>query len=116
PPSAVQWYQSPILPEGLHTINITRIAGTSLDYAVVASGQQTPLVGLGQRLIVDDDDDALTYTGSWTRMEGAYESSDNPHRGMPYGNATHESSTPGSAATFLFSGAYGSSNCIGIQD
>ncbi|KAG5640755.1 hypothetical protein DXG03_007306 [Asterophora parasitica] len=104
PPSAVQWYQSAVLPEGRHSINISRIAGTSLDYAVVALGQRTPLVGLRQRLIVDDDDDALTYTGGWTRREGAYESNDDPHRGVPFGNATHQSSTPGSAATFLFTG------------
>ncbi|KAG5640991.1 hypothetical protein DXG03_006444 [Asterophora parasitica] len=104
PPSAVQWYQSPVLAEGRHTINVTHIAGTSLDYAIVATGQRTPIVGLRQRLIVDDDDEALTYTGGWTRKEGAYESIDDPHRGMPYGNATHEASTPGSAATFLFSG------------
>ncbi|KAG6918311.1 hypothetical protein DXG01_015403 [Tephrocybe rancida] len=102
PPTALQWYQSPVLSEGTHTINVSHIAGTSIDYAVVTAGRDTPLTG--QTLIVDDGDPSIVYEGSWTRNTGRYTSSDNPHSGFPYGNATSQSNTVGSKATFLFSG------------
>ncbi|KAG6831078.1 hypothetical protein H0H87_006194 [Tephrocybe sp. NHM501043] len=102
PPTSLQWYQSPVLPEGPHTINITHIAGTSIDYAVITAGQNTPLTGT--TLIIDDNDESIEYQGNWTRNTGRYSSSDNPHSGYPYGNATSQSSTVGSKATFLFSG------------
>ncbi|KAG5649865.1 hypothetical protein H0H81_001713 [Sphagnurus paluster] len=105
PPTALQWYQSPVLADGTHTLNITHIAGTSLDYAVMVAGPSTPLMGAGQVLIVDDGDSDIIYEGTWTRNVGRYTSSDNPHLGLPYGNATHQSGTKGSKATFAFSGS-----------
>lgn len=105
PPTALQWYQSPVLADGTHTLNITHIAGTSLDYAVMVAGPSTPLMGAGQVLIVDDGDSDIIYEGTWTRNVGRYTSSDNPHQGLPYGNATHQSGSKGSKATFAFSGS-----------
>ncbi|KAG6819362.1 hypothetical protein H0H93_012545 [Arthromyces matolae] len=70
PPTSLQWYQSPVLADGTHKINITHIAGASLDYVVVAAGNNTPL--LGQTLIVDDSDSSIIYQGSWTRNTGRF--------------------------------------------
>ncbi|KAG6910349.1 hypothetical protein DXG01_011418 [Tephrocybe rancida] len=103
PPSALQWYQSPKLSDGTHTISITHIAGTSIDMMLVTAGQNTPLSG--QRLIVDDSDAAITYSGSWTRKTGLYRSSELPQTGQPYGNATHQTSSTGASATFTFTGS-----------
>ncbi|GLB44425.1 hypothetical protein LshimejAT787_1700520 [Lyophyllum shimeji] len=102
PQTNTQWYQSPILEEGTHTVAITHIAGTALDYMVVAAGPDTHLSG--QQVIVDDDDREITYSGSWSRETGRMSSTQSRVGVQPYGNATHRSSTPGSSATFQFTG------------
>jgi hypothetical protein len=102
PPSSRQWYQSPTLPEGQHNITITHIASTSVDYAVVNAGQTTPL--LGQVLIIDDNDPSITYGGSWTRNTSMFSTSYDPFIGLPFGNATHQTTSTGASATFSFIG------------
>ena len=102
PPSSRQWFQSPTLPEGTHTVNISRIAGTSVDFVVITAGQNTSLSG--ETLIVDDGDPSITYSGSWSLNTNEYISRDNPVIGLPYGNATHETNSAGASATFRFSG------------
>ncbi|KAG6847797.1 hypothetical protein H0H93_005943, partial [Arthromyces matolae] len=102
PPSVIQWYQSPKLSDGQHTIVITHIAGTSVDMMMITAGANTPLSG--QTLIVDDDDPSIVYSGSWMRKTGRYKSSDTPHTGEPYGNATHQATSNGASATFTFFG------------
>ncbi|KAG6836726.1 hypothetical protein H0H93_004389 [Arthromyces matolae] len=102
PPTSLQWYQSSQLSDSQHSINISRIAGTSVDYMVIAAGQNTPLGG--ETLIVDDGDSDITYSGSWTRNTNRYTSRDNPHAGVPHGGAVHQTGTTGSTATFVFSG------------
>ncbi|KAF8221379.1 hypothetical protein L208DRAFT_1415109 [Tricholoma matsutake] len=101
PPSTRQWYQSPTLPDAKHTIDITHIAATSVDYAVVTVGPQTNLAGV--TLIVDDSSPDITYAGSWTRSN-SFTSNGGPPIGLPYGNATHRTSSNGASATFSFTG------------
>lgn len=103
PPSALQWYRSPTLSDGAHTISITHIAGTSVDFMVVTAGPNTPLSG--QTVIVDDNDSSITYAGNWASQTGRYKSQDLPTYGLPYGNATHQSGSAGSTATFQFTGS-----------
>ena len=76
----------------------------SIDYATVTAGQNTPL--LGQVLIVDDDDPSITYKGNWSRNANVFLSSYGPYIGLPYGNATHQTTTPSASATFRFSGKF----------
>jgi len=102
PPSSRQWFKSPTLPDTTHTINISHIAGTSVDFVVITAGRNTPLSG--ERLIVDDGDPSITYSGSWTVNTNTYTSRDNPHIGLPYGNATHQTCSTDASATFRFSG------------
>ncbi|KAG6830604.1 hypothetical protein H0H87_007547 [Tephrocybe sp. NHM501043] len=83
PPTALQWYQSPQLSDAEHTITMSHLAGTSVDYLVITAGPNTPLSG--ERLIVDDGDDDITYSGNWGRKEGRYTSRDAPHAGLPHG-------------------------------
>ena len=102
PPSARQWFQSPTLSDGTHTINVSRIAGTSIDFVVITAGQDTPLSG--ETLIVDDGDPSIAYRGEWKVNPNLYTSHDAPRVGLPYGNTTHQTSSVGASATFQFSG------------
>jgi hypothetical protein len=106
PPSSRQWFQSPVLSDGTHLINISRIAGTSVDFVVITAGQSTPLSG--ETLIVDDSDPSITYSGNWSLNTNTYTSRDAPPVGLPYGNATHQTSSAGSSATIQFSGMFSS--------
>ena len=97
----MQWYQSPLLIEGTHTIVVDQIAGTSVDYAIVTAGLNTPLTGM--MAIVDNDDANVQFTGDWMRNTDQFDSGSVPD-GLPYRNSTHRSSTPGDTAHFRFQG------------
>jgi len=103
PPSYIQWYQSPSLPEGKHTITIGHVAGTAIDYAIVKAGQNTPLSG--QTVIIDNDDPAIVYSGKWMRSTSRFSTgiATNPD-GPPYGNSTHRTSNVGDTITVRFTG------------
>lgn len=106
PPTYRQWYQSPTLSAGTHTISLTDVAGASLDYAVVTAGNGTPLNR--QSVIVDNDDPAIAYSkkyGKWTRNMGAFNSGPNPD-GYGFGNTTADSSWVGSSFSYKFSGEW----------
>lgn len=102
-PAFVQWYQSPTLPSGNHTINISQLDGTAVDYAVVTVGQDTPLTG--KRVIVDDDSPAIVYNGAWRRDMDPFNAGTLPD-GYPYRNSTHQSTTVGDSAVLRFSGKH----------
>jgi hypothetical protein len=102
PASTRQWYQSSTLPDAPHNITVSYMSAVSLDYAVVTAGQNTPL--LGQVVIVDDGDPSIAYAGSWTRSPNSFTSSTGPYGGLPYRNATHQTTSAGSSATFHFMG------------
>jgi hypothetical protein len=71
---------------------------------VITAGQDTPL--LGQVLIVDDDDPFITYEGDWIRSTSTFTSSDDPPVGLPFGNATHQTTSKGASAAFSFTGIF----------
>ena len=103
PPTYKQWFQSPKLSDGKHTITVSNLAfGTSIDFAIVNVGNQTPLTG--QTIVVDDDNPSILYTSHWSRNTNKFIAGTLPV-GYPYGNSTHRSSTPGDTFTFRFTGA-----------
>jgi hypothetical protein len=71
---------------------------------VITAGQDTPL--LGQVLIVDDDDPSITYGGNWIRDTSTFTSSVDPPVGLPFGNATHQTTSEGASAVFGFTGIF----------
>ena len=77
PPSAGQWFQSPTLSDGTHTISVSRIAGTSINFVVITAGRGTPLSE--ETLIVDDGDPSIVYRGDWKLNPSPYTSRDDPH-------------------------------------
>ena len=101
PPSYLQWYQSPALSEGKHTIKVDGVDGTSLDYATITVGENTPLAG--KKVIVDNEDPAVHYSGTWTRTPDEFLPGHIPS-GLPFRNSTHRSTTAGNTITFQFSG------------
>ena len=101
PQTYLQWYQSPTLAEGNHTIKVDREDETSIDYATITVGQNTPLSG--KTIIVDNEDSAIHYSGNWTRNTDEFFPVGLP-KGLPFRNSTHRSATPGDTITFLFSG------------
>jgi len=102
PQSYRQWYQSPLLKDGTHNIELSHIAGTALDFAVVTVGKDTPLSG--QTVIVDNDDPGLTFNGTWRRSQDLFNSGPQPD-GFPYRNTTHQTTDVGSSFTYRFNGA-----------
>jgi hypothetical protein len=101
PPSYRQWYQSPVLPEGSHKINLTNLTGTSLDFAVVTVGNNTPLAG--QVVIVDNEDPSITFEGNWQLSDQSFNSTQFPN-GLPFHNSTRDSSTIGDNLILRFTG------------
>jgi hypothetical protein len=101
PPSYRQWYQSPTLAEGSHNISLSLLNGTSLDFAIVTAGNDTPLAG--QVAIVDNENPAIKFEGDWTLSKASFNSSQIPD-GLPFQNTTQDSTTIGDNLTFLFTG------------
>lgn len=78
-----------------------KLDGTAVDYALIEVGQNTPLAG--KSVVVDDDDPAMVYSGSWSRNTDEFDAGSLPD-GFPLHNSTHRSSTVGDTVTLRFSG------------
>ncbi|KAF8874034.1 hypothetical protein BD779DRAFT_1451272 [Infundibulicybe gibba] len=96
--SCQQWYQSPHLDDGVHTIQLDNMVTTSVDFMVVSAGPSTPL--LGQTIIMDDDDPSITYSGNWKRNTEPFHITKGSI-GLPFHNGTHQSTTPGDTASLM---------------
>jgi len=97
----MQWFTTPTLPDGKHTITMTNLYTIAIDYAVIKVGNQTSLNG--QTVIVDDDSSLIQYSGQWSRSTNKFIPV-NLQSGRPYGNLTHRTSNPGDTFAFRFSG------------
>ena len=100
PPTYKQWFTTPTLSDGRHTVTISKLR-TAIDYAVVNVGNNTSLTG--QTVVVDDDSSLIQYSGQWYRNTNQFIPGNLPV-GYPYRNVTHRSSNPGDSFTFQFSG------------
>ncbi|PBK87132.1 hypothetical protein ARMGADRAFT_1035023 [Armillaria gallica] len=109
----MQWYTSPTLEEGTHTITLTEMDGTDVDYALIGVGNQT--AALGKDILVDDTSDSIVWTGDWqtntstllTNFTGPYIVR------RPLGNSTKDSRTVGDSFSFQFTGT--NVSVFGIQ-
>ncbi|KAF8182042.1 hypothetical protein BJ912DRAFT_601602 [Pholiota molesta] len=101
PQSYIQWYQSPILPDGKHTIEIDNLDTTAVDIVIITVG---PTTSLANRMVfVDNNDPAIEYTGDWTENGNRFKAGHLPD-GYAVGNTTQRSTTVGDIMTFRFSG------------
>ncbi|KAJ3992466.1 hypothetical protein F5050DRAFT_919472 [Lentinula boryana] len=81
-----QWYESPVLDDGLHTVNLSSLI-VDVDYAIVTVGQTTPLGG------------GWTMSNASLVMDGGWAN------GPPLGNSTHRTNSVGDSFKFQFSGS-----------
>lgn len=103
PPSYRQWYKSPTLPDGQHSITLSNLTGSSIDYALVSLGPQTPIAG--ERIVVDDSDSGIKFSAGWRSDRDKFNVGGSvPISGFTLGNSTHDTETVGSAFTYKFSG------------
>ncbi|PBK67108.1 hypothetical protein ARMSODRAFT_1021068 [Armillaria solidipes] len=103
PAEYLQWYMSPTLEEGNHTITLSELDNIDVDYAIVAVGNQTTVQG--KDILVDDTSNAIVWTGGWQTNTSTLAHItrvfvDN----HPLGNSTKDSSTAGDSFSFQFTG------------
>ncbi|KAK0447721.1 hypothetical protein EV421DRAFT_1787786 [Armillaria borealis] len=103
PAEYLQWYMSPILEEGNHTITLSELDNIDVDYAIVAVGNQTTVQG--KDILVDDTSNAIVWNGNWQTNTSTLAHItrvfvDN----HPLGNSTKDSSTAGDSFSFQFTG------------
>lgn len=102
PQTYLQWYQSPLLSEGDHTVTVDQIRGMALDYLLVTPGPKTPLIG--KTVMVDDSYPDIRYSGSgWRSTVGVFKESERV-RAQPFQNGTHQTSMAGDSLTFSYYG------------
>jgi len=97
-------YDSPILPDGNHTIiyamgNLTVLP--AFDYLTVTAGPNTNLYG--KTIAVDDNDESLAFRGSWSQSSQHPPSFDYTSR--LYQSTTHWTSKVGDTMEFKFEGS-----------
>jgi len=97
-------YESPILPDGNHTItyamgNLTVMP--AFDYLTVTAGPKTMLYG--KTIAVDDSDDSISFRGNWSQSSPYPPSFDYVSR--LYRSTSHWTSTVGDTMEFKFQGS-----------
>ncbi|KAK0466686.1 hypothetical protein IW261DRAFT_1683409 [Armillaria novae-zelandiae] len=98
----MQWYMSPMLKEGTHTITLTEMEGTYVDYALISVSNQTNI--LGKDILVDSISDRIVWTGDWQTDTSTLIHASNFHIvNYPLGNSTKDSRTVGNSFSFKFS-------------
>ncbi|KAJ7587359.1 hypothetical protein C8J56DRAFT_78414 [Mycena floridula] len=103
PQNWMQWYQSPVLEEGIHTIAVSGLHGTAIDLLLISPGPNTSL--RGKTLLVDDSYSGIVYGGSsWREIRGSKFREDPPLPALPVQNGTHQTSTVGNSLTFSYTG------------
>lgn len=98
-------YDSPTLSDGKHTITYSLDAAGNLpptfDYLTVTPGASTPLEG--RTLAIDDEDNSIVYSGSWSSNPPVPLSFD--YATSLYRNTAHWSSSVGDSFQFKFQGS-----------
>ncbi|KAJ3880248.1 hypothetical protein F5051DRAFT_400383 [Lentinula edodes] len=101
--SYTQWYQTPTLPDGLHTVNLSSIV-VNLDYAIITAGATTPLNG--STIVVDDESPEILYNGNgWKTSDSGIDIGGGWVNGLPLANTTHRTSNMGDGFSFQFAGS-----------
>lgn len=98
-----QWYQSPTLPAGTHTLAFGDMSVVGVDYMAITPAPDTPLSG--QTLLVDDTYSGITYHGSWQVSKGAKYDGGSILPGYTFQNTTTRTSTTGDSFSFKYSGS-----------
>ncbi|KAG6841554.1 hypothetical protein C0991_009589 [Blastosporella zonata] len=100
--SYCQWWQSPVLEDGTHSIRLDGLTQTSLDFMAVTVSNSS--LAAGAQIIVDDADPELIYTGDWNLITRVFPVPGENFNAAPFHNTTHQSNTVGDSAAFHFTG------------
>ena len=91
---------------GFHNFTLLNLLGASIDYAVISRPNDATLL-IGQTIIVDNTDPAMSYDGrAWGMSAETYTSTAQGPKMIPYGNSTHATTSVGDHFEFSFPGAY----------
>lgn len=103
PQTYMQWYQSPLLTQGSHTVTLKEMY-SALDLILITPGPDTPLAS--QTLMVDDVYDGITYTGGgWKEVrDKKYAEGSASITAQPFQNGTHQTSNVGDSLSFSYTG------------
>lgn len=99
------WYTSPPLRDGDHILELSKMTrGIAIDYILIQPSR-TQLIS-GNRLIVDDSDPLIKFSGSWNVSDDHYpnDSRERGHYFVPHGGKTHISNQVGDILQFPFTG------------
>ncbi|KAF9051563.1 hypothetical protein BJ165DRAFT_1524492 [Panaeolus papilionaceus] len=97
-----QFFQTPTLEEGQHSIHMQDPDWEALDFLLLGVGPNTNLQG--KTLWVDNEDSQIQYYGtSWRRNSASFGAIFGTQI-TPVGNSTHQASTPGDLLSFTFYG------------
>ncbi|KAK0501863.1 hypothetical protein EDD18DRAFT_1347927 [Armillaria luteobubalina] len=108
----MQWYTSPTLEEGTHTITLTEMEGIDVDYALIDASNQTAV--LGKNILVDSTSDDIAWIGDWQTNTSTLTYTNDLHVvNYPLGNSTKDSRIVGNSFSFKFSGT--TVSVFGIQ-
>lgn len=104
PQTYMQWYQSPLLPEGEHNIIVENLPGTAIDLIIITPGANTPLDD--ETLMVDDTFSGIIYEGEgWQQVpDSKHTSADSNTSVMSFQNGTHRTSNIGNSLLFSYTG------------
>ncbi|KAJ7583010.1 hypothetical protein C8J56DRAFT_239096 [Mycena floridula] len=103
PPNYLQWYQSPQLEPGSHSIKLDKINGTGVDYIVVQPGPDSPLTN--QILMIDDAYVGINYVNHWESSAAAtVRGNGSSYGGSTFQNTTHQTSIEGAYLNFSYFG------------
>ncbi|KAK7442495.1 hypothetical protein VKT23_016093 [Stygiomarasmius scandens] len=96
-----QWYTSEMLEDTLHSVQVSNLNGTDVDFAVVTIGENTPLEE--QTIIVDDNSSEIIWNGQWQeRTDYRYPTGITDAR--PFQDGAHISTDVGDTMAFQFAG------------
>ncbi|KAJ7577531.1 hypothetical protein C8J56DRAFT_971004 [Mycena floridula] len=99
----MQWYQSPQLAEGIHSIKLDKLNGTGVDYILVMPGQDTLLTN--RILAIDDSYVEIDYVNHWeTDLAAAVRGGGSAITGVAFQNTTHFVSIEGAYLKFSYFG------------
>lgn len=98
---SLQWYQSPTLDEGQHSVKFTNLsAPQGVDFILISPGATTALHK--EILVVGDNHPDVVYNGSgWDSVDGSDDDS------APMLNGTHVTKSIGDSLDFTFIGECG---------
>lgn len=100
PPSYGEWYRTPALQPGPHTVVINDLPKVTLDYIIVLVDPST--VFQNTPVLISDSDPAITYSGDWQQDFSRFKSL------QPFtfigDYSTRSSCNPGSTFSLEFSG------------